>query len=107
MGGTFTGDFARGDFAQEQDTRSLARCRTDQRLERVPFEFAARIGPALEIGPVTDLAVVNETYVQLGELVDGQIENVPSAEDFARDEGIRVHWDACRRRLAGRLVLLG
>jgi hypothetical protein len=61
------------------------------RLERVPFDPPPEFDPPFKIGPVTDLAVVNEIFVQLGEFVDRQIENVPIAESFAGGEAIHVH----------------
>jgi hypothetical protein len=60
-------------------------------LEFVPFDPPLGFDPSFEIGPVTDLAVVNQIFSRLGELVNREVVNVPIAEDFAQSGQIFGH----------------
>jgi hypothetical protein len=62
-----------------------------ERLELVPFDPPVGFDPGFEIGPVTDLQIVNETFLQLGEFVNREFENAPVIEDFAQGEQVFGH----------------
>jgi hypothetical protein len=60
-------------------------------LEFVPFDPPLGFDPSFEIGPVTDIQVVNDIFMRLGDLVNHDIVNVPMVEDFAKSSQIVGH----------------
>jgi hypothetical protein len=61
-----------------------------EELEFVPFDPPVGIDPGFEIGPVTDLEVVDRTFLRLGELVNREIANPPGPRCPGPSAGERV-----------------
>lgn len=60
-------------------------------LKLVPFDPPPGFDPPFDIGPVLDIALVDQIFTRLGDLVNREVVNVPVAEDFAQSVQIFVH----------------
>ncbi len=54
------------------------------RMPRVPIDPPFGVKFPFQVGPVTDIKVVNELFRNLDGFIDGRIQNVAVAEDFAQ-----------------------
>jgi hypothetical protein len=61
------------------------------RLPRVPIDPPVDGRFPFEIGPITDIKLVNELFRGLDQFVDPRVENVSIAEDFAQGAQLFVH----------------